>query len=503
MEYSISHYNGKRNADELVIYNTGESTHTNKYGFEVSVDSNGDVTLIGGNNHTIPKGGFVVSAHGKAAIFISYIVCKGAKISIDGNTQNIIINVSDEARTKDYESRINKIKERALLINDGNKEKLFQIIHQAEDLICKKDFPKAEKLLESAYYLSSQSNPQEVRAVWHRPLEKSEEEVEATVIRFANAGFNLMLIETNYGGYANALRCAAEYLPPRSDFDVIDAFIRHCKKHKMQIHAWYENYFVGYNGAHCAMLEKHPNLIAKRKDGGILLDAEDRFYFLNPALPEVREFLTKSCKQLLDNYDFDGLQLDYIRYPFIRDIDHAAGFDDYTKSEFLKDTGIDIEQIKNTDCSEWIQFTHWCANQVTMYVEMIHSLISQYRAKGRNIQLSTAVIGNPEDAIHKKCQDWRFWVEQGWLDAIYPMAYYNDADEVLKEITFMVENYKNTPNISGIAPLYNKLPNIEATKQVEACRKGGAKGISFFAAESFSDECLETLEIGVFRNREK
>ncbi len=499
MKYAISHFNGKREANQLVIYNNGNTTNTNKYGFEICVDCKGTVISLGGNNNIIPQGGFVVSGHGEAAIFLSDVVCVGAKIEIDG--EFISITVDEQTKIKDAQRQIDLIKSRTENLKDYNKEKVQNLLNQAEEAKEQKDFAKIKILTEEAYYLSSLSVSNEVRAVWHRPLEKDENEVEATVKRFADAGFNLFLIETNYGGFANALKCVHDYLPARSDFDVIDAFIKIAHKYGIKVHAWYENYFVGHNSAPCAILNAHPDWIAKYKNGNILVDAEDKFYFLNPAMPEVRDYLLNSCKTLLDNYDFDGLQLDYIRYPLIRDIDHAVGFDGYTKQVFLAESGVDLDKIQSIQQKEWIEFTEWCAKQVTLYVEKVYLLVKEYKAKGRNIQLSTAVIGNPLDAIYKKCQDWKTWIEQGWIDAIYPMAYYNDATEVEKEISHMVQSYGNIPNISGISPLYNNLPNIEATKQVEACRKAGAKGVAFFAAASFTHQCLETLKNGVFRSR--
>ena len=132
-------------------------------------------------------------------------------------------------------------------------------------------------------------------------------------------------------------------------------------------------------------------------------------------------------------------------------------------------------------------------------MQAVRGLVDEYNRSGRNICLSTAVFGDPVAALYSKCQDWQYWIEQGWLDAIYPMAYYSDACEVEKEVAAMVQKYASVPNISGIAPMYTKLPVIETTKQVEACRRAGAKGVAFFAAGNCRDEELETLKIGVYR----
>ena len=366
----------------------------------------------------------------------------------------------------------------------------------------KGDHDLVSSLCEEAYYLTAKSVKGEIRAVWHRPHEKSDEAVERTVKRFVDSGYNLMLIETNYEGYANALKCVHDFLPVRKgfeNFDVIDSFIRFGKKHGLKIHAWFEDFFFGCERTGCKMAELHPELMARRKDGGFLHDTFGNFYFLNPALDEVHDLLLGLCREILDNYDFDGFQLDYIRYPVIGGIERSAGFEASTKERFLKETGIDIDKIESVKSEEWKQFTSWRAERITKYVRSVRALIDEYRAKGRHIELSTAVFGDPDEAINLKCQDWRYWVKQGWLDAIYPMAYLNDAEDVGREVGYMVEHYGEAPNISGISPMYAKLPMIESTRQVEECRKAGAKGVAFFCAHSCSDIQLEKLKIGVFR----
>ncbi len=503
---SISHFNGKREQDELVIYDQGSKTGTNKYGWEACV-SKGRVISCGGNDNDIPSDGFVASGHGEAAIFLADQICVGARVNI--NNGSLEIEIDEETNITLAKKQISDIQERIDILEKLNEEydseKARMLLASANEALKRLDFESVAQITEEAYYITSRSVKDEIRGAWHRPNEKNEEQVEATVKRFADAGFNLMLIETNYEGYANALKCVADYLPKRggddNNFDVIDAFIRMGKKYGVKIHAWFENFFFGHSGEECVISKLKPHWMARRKDGGMLLDGYDSFYFLNPALPEVREFLLGLCKELLDKYDFDGFQLDYIRYPHIRGIEYAAGFDDTSKKMFFEETGIDLDTIQDIQSADWEKYVLWCADKVTLYVESVYKLIQEYRRNGRYISLSTAVVGDPQAALMAKCQDWRRWVTNGWLDEIYPMAYYNDAIEVEKEIAAMVNDYGKSPNISGISPMYNGLPLIETTKQVEACRRGGAKGIAFFSAGRCSDEELEKLKIGVYRNK--
>lgn len=506
--FKISHFNGARGADELVIYNGVGNTETNAYGIEVCVV--GDrVISCGKNNNIIPEGGYVASGHGEAMQFLAANATVGAKAVIDGESGTFMLEIDETARRIDADMQLSLIKSRySERLSEGaefDKTEAESLISKAEAAVGNGEYGLAKELCEEAYYITAESCRDEVRAVWHRPHEKSEEAVIATVTRLKDAGFNSILIETNYEGYANAQKCVHDFLPIRKGyeggFDVIDCFIKVCKREGVKIHCWFEDFFFGVEGHGCPIADIYPEYMAKRKDGGILHDAFDNFYFLNPALPEVRELLLSLVKEILDNYDFDGFQLDYIRYPVIHGVDFSAGFDEYTKREFLADTGIDIDKIPDTSCADWKKFLDWRASKVTEYVEAVRELILEYRKNGRDIELSTAVFGDPVEAINLKCQNWQYWVKQGWLDAIYPMAYLNDAEDVGSEVRYMVEKYGEAPNISGISPMYNKLPVIESTKQVEACRRAGAVGVAFFCAGNCTDIQLEKLKKGVFRDR--
>ncbi len=505
--YKISHINGARLADELVIYDRGESTLTNAYGLEAVV-SRGVIIKIGSNNNAVPEGGFVISGHGKGADIISKELCEGAKVTLDRERLRISAEIDAEAKLYSVKKSFDEIKARFDLLV-GNKcafdfENAFDLIKSAGNAIENNNADEAKKLLEEAYYLTAESKKGEIRAIWHRPLERSAAEVGMTVKRLKDAGFNLLLIETNYEGWSNAKKCVYDYLPLRpelqnADFDLIDEFIKAGKTYGVKIHAWVENFFFGVDGYGCKMLEIRPDLIARTKSGGVLVDGWDNFIFLNPALDEVHDLLIGEYRSLLENYDFDGIQLDYIRYPVIKDIEHSAGFEKKTKSMFKSETGINIDKIKSVDSPEWHKFNEWRAARVTAYVKKAVDMIAGFKAAGRDIKLSTAVFGNPDEAIRLKCQNWLYWTKQGWLDYIFPMAYLSDAGDVEKEIRHMVENYGEVPNVSGLSPMYGRLPVIESTKQVEACRRAGAAGVAFFETKALTDLQIDKLKKGVFR----
>jgi uncharacterized lipoprotein YddW (UPF0748 family) len=143
------------------------------------------------------------------------------------------------------------------------------------------------------------------------------------------------------------------------DFDMVDEYIKAGKKYGVEVHAWIEDFFVGIEsrdkskGCGSPIIDKHPEWAARKKDGSIFMRAEPGYIYLNAALPEVREFLRDMYKKLLDEYAFDGIQLDYIRYPLTPSVEESVGFDDYSVQAFKEASDIDIRRVTTTDCDEW------------------------------------------------------------------------------------------------------------------------------------------------------
>lgn len=73
-----------RYAGTLVVYDRGETTQTNGYGYEVAVGADGVICAAGGNDSAIPAGGYVVSAIEEAdRRFLAAYGVPGAKCVLD------------------------------------------------------------------------------------------------------------------------------------------------------------------------------------------------------------------------------------------------------------------------------------------------------------------------------------------------------------------------------------------------------------------------------------
>ena len=85
VKVKIDGVNKQRLTDELIMYTGEGNTGTNQWGSEVAVDGNFiavSAPVYGKGKMTIPKGGFVLSGHGKASKWLLENVKKGARISL-------------------------------------------------------------------------------------------------------------------------------------------------------------------------------------------------------------------------------------------------------------------------------------------------------------------------------------------------------------------------------------------------------------------------------------
>jgi hypothetical protein len=152
-------------------------------------------------------------------------------------------------------------------------------------------------------------------------------------------------------------------------------------------------------------------------------DVEDETsLFFNPANEEYREYIKKYLTYILENYDIDGLQLDYIRYAgAVGTLDY--GYDDLTKKLFAEKYGVSesvVDEIGQqlSAHSMWKQWCEFKIEKVTSLVREIRAIVNEKR---KDIYLSAAVASDTR--LETYSQDVRSWMKEGLLDAIYPMTY--------------------------------------------------------------------------------
>lgn len=241
---------------------------------------------------------------------------------------------------------------------------------------------------------------------------------------------------------------------------------------------------------------------------------------LDPANPEVGDFLCEQYRRIASIPTVDYVQLDYIRYP---DVVLSEGLwkkyglvmnGEYPKADycycdscvakFKRLTGIDIRQYTDPSKVEaWAQFR---CDQITALVNRIAKTVHEKTGK----KISADVFPGPNSyARWMVRQEWQKWD----VDMLFPMNY-NDfyvepagwVGRVTKEEVESVKG-RNIPLISGIFickdwrdkqnvidPEYSGLLPSEIREAVESSLKAGADGISIFTPQDMTPEHWEALK---------
>ncbi len=138
------------------------------------------------------------------------------------------------------------------------------------------------------------------------------------------------------------------------------------------------------------------------------------------------EAMERPMLEIVDRYDVDGIQYDFIRYS-----NSSGCFCARCRERFEKETGKPVVHWPE-DCTdgprraEWIDYR---AGRISALVERISTGIRRIAPK---VKISAAVFRNWPECREENGQDWVRWCREEWLDFVCPMNYTLD-DELFAE----------------------------------------------------------------------
>ena len=514
-EYSLEHldisaFNGVRYTDFLVIYDKSNTrTGTNQYGFEIGVDANG-VMISASNlgNMKVPEGGFVISGHGKMheAIAANYIYGGTVKLLKDEN--KVVFYSTPLSMQTDVTAALNNVKEKFSQAEHALYDIDYQFISTKLDA-CKTLIDSVESsakdgdpvnainaLYEITLRLADLEEAMitekavEERSVWYRSNVKSDEEVLAVIKKCVEYNINAIYVETWYNGKTigstkNPL--IQHYTEQHGDYDALEGFVRIAHEHGIQIHAWVENFFVGTT----SQMSGDPDHVGHHNEDWILLDKDGKgyyispeygnFVFLNPQNRECRDLVLAVYRELLENYDIDGLHLDYIRYP-----EHNGsadfGYNEDTIKAFQKEYGYTTDphnyKAGSKEYKDWISFRQ---DVITTFVKEVNDLVKEVRPE---VWITAACYPSLTDAPNQIYQYTSEWVKLGYIDQVFSMTYSNGTEYVKSNAESFIKACKDKALYSTGLTLFSGNSGEELLSQIKGVREVGATGQAFFSLSS-------------------
>lgn len=505
---------GGRGGDELVLYTPdfGNKTGTNIYGIEAVIE-NGIVTSVGGNDQVIPKNGWVISGHGSASRWISAHLSAGIEIEIKDSL--LWAHTTVESRlhaaatlcsspalwldTLDWEQV--HISKRQL---DHFKQQTLAFTQEARAAYSQGNNSTSITLSDSAlraakdyYYSSFPAREKEIRAVWLAMQESSPEELRKSVRAIAEAGFNTICPQIIFGGYAAyADAPGLQQNPQFVGWDPMAELVSLCREHQLQLIPWVWVYFIGREGS--PLIQEKAAWLGKSHTGDYASEMEVGYHFFCQSRPEVRAFWLNVYTDLISRYEFDGLQLDYIRYAVSEPYEKGYCYCDFCRNQFKNEYGHDPLSLDPArDSLAWHQWNAYRIANVSGFVGEVFDLL-QNRAP--HLRLSSAIFPDAHSTLALKMQDWPGWMESGNIHDIFTMTYTADPAEVTRTTQYLMGKISKGGHtgIVGLAP-YMGLSSELLLTEIFLAQQAGADGLCFFHAGSFTEEHKRALELGPFR----
>jgi uncharacterized lipoprotein YddW (UPF0748 family) len=360
--------------------------------------------------------------------------------------------------------------------------------------------------------------PREIRGLWVLRTSLTSPAAVRRMIEVANEnGFNAVMVQVRGRGDAyfdSTHEPRAEALPAMPPFDPLGEVVRTARHYNIQVHAWVNvalvSSAVDLPSSREHIVHRHPEwLMVPRPLAPEMsqVDPTSPAYvgrlarwsrsnntdveglYVSPLHPDAAHHTVSVVSELVSRYDLDGVHLDYVRYPtaefdyspgalaeFRAEIDPKLVPADRLRlaSEAVNDPFAFVDAYP----AEWARFRR---SRLTSLVMRLRSAVRQHRP---NAIFSAAVVPDPEEASRQRLQDWRTWLDGGFLDVICPMAYTSDPQLFAEQIEIANDAAGPSRVWAGIGAF--RLPHSQTVQHIQAARRLGTAGILLFSYDSLT-----------------
>ena len=522
-----STYPGLRGSNQMIIYTPacGFRTNTNEFGTEAIVKGN-IVTSISGADSLIPWDGLVISGHGAAKNWMNENIIVGSKVYVNKDTKTLTVYITSDSFLYSAKEKINEAND---IINYYkfksymyNYQKPCHYIDTAQEYLKKaekktEDIQKYSKLaIDAANSALANSIPydkNELKGVWIRPTETNSDDIIKSIEKIKSAGIDNIFLETYYhgktifpsktmekNGFANQNE---KFL----GFDPLQIWINEAHKRNIKVHIWFETFYVGngiaQNGTKgiIAIRPEWANVTKKNFDSLTPVPSlsEHGGYFLDPANPQVQQFLEDLISEIICTYNPDGINLDYIRYPQSLAVNFSTydlsnwGYTEYARKEFKQKYGKDPIDITYND-PLWPCWDKYRQDKVTSFVLRIKKLTKQNK-----IKLTAVIFPDRQKTLETKQQDWRTWSELGYVDGFTPLLLTCDGKTAAVMMQDVIKNKNaNTEIYAGLFTTFMNGTNEDLLRQIHEAKKLCVNGFIIFDYAHLQDKYINTLTTSVF-----
>ena len=249
------------------------------------------------------------------------------------------------------------------------------------------------------------------------------------------------------------------------NIDLLKETSRLGREYSIKVYPWVCVYSEG--GAELGpILKRHADWAFKSIEGKV------RGYIC-PSNTEARNYMIDVIREIIDNYEVDGISLDYVRTP------GGLCYCENCRKKFAEEYGVDPLEIKYPS-DLWYKWEEFHCENITAFVKQAGKLV-----RSRGLKLSAYVWTSTSRYV--VAQDWPKWVRSGLLDFVIPTGYVYSLDLFKRLCIDALTIAKNIPAYIciGIKTSHGFLERPEdVVDYMRVAERVGLKGYVFFRLES-------------------
>lgn len=272
-------------------------------------------------------------------------------------------------------------------------------------------------LLVSPATSAPQAPAEEVRACWltqYAYLGKSEAQLRAMASNIRAGHMNTVYVAVYAGAQtlwpSRAYQQAGGQWTSQT-FDWARHLVRIFHEEGLAVGAWFE-YGLAVGQASHPLAVAHPDWLARDINGSAVTGENGGFVFLSPGSAPATDLIVEMVRELAENYDFDDIQLDRIRWGR-RSSGREYGYEAPTSAQYQAIFG--TPPPSNVNQQSWVTFREGLVD------DLMRRCYEVIKAANPGIVVSSAPTGSYGLAQHM--QRWDHWLHGGYLDLVMPQMY--------------------------------------------------------------------------------
>ncbi len=321
---------------------------------------------------------------------------------------------------------------------------------------------------------------------------------------YKKLNFNTVIVQIRTAGDAfydskfapwSRFLTGSEGTSPKSEVDILAWLISESHARGFDFHAWLNPYRATFDLKTETLSPNHDFL----KHPNWMIKYGEKFYY-NPGLPEVQSHLVEIVKEVVQNYDIDGIHFDDYFYPYTIEneiFDDAEAFKIYGN-------GLSLEDWRRSNVNNCVKSIAKVIKETKDWVQFGISPFGVWRNKSMDPKGSESQTDQTNyDNLYA---DPMAWIANNSIDYIAPQLYWsvnNPRAPYLKLLQWWSENSKNVNVYIGNATYKirrdkdeswnnpNEIPNqIDLTRNFP-----NVQGNVFFSAKGFVDKNQDVTDI--------